>query len=221
MFSYPNPFKEIRVFHRLILRLAGFFALTCAAFAQQFAADMVRSKPQTDVVTKVYVSGDKMRLETTSQQHGGVAIMNLEQHTSQMLVPASKTYVASRAPSATPFFHPADADNACEAWEKFVSKPGTCTKVGEETVNGRSTVKYKGTAPNGDTGFGWVDRQLKFVIKWEGERSAVELQNIKEGPQAADLFVVPSDYEKIDVPQAHKNKPKTARPRVVQPPQNP
>jgi hypothetical protein len=209
------------VFHRLIFRLIGLLALSCAAFAQQFTADMVHSKPQSDVVTKVYVREDKMRLETTSQEHSGVAIVNLEQRTSLMLVPASKTYVASRAPSATPFFRPADADNACEAWEKFVSKPGTCTKVGEETVNGRSTVKYKGTAPNGDTGFAWVDRQLKFVTKWEGEKTAVEFQNIKEGPQQASLFAVPSDYEKIDVPQPHKGKPKTAKPRVVLPPQTP
>jgi hypothetical protein len=82
-------------------------------------------------------------------------------------------------------------------------------------------VKYKGTAPNGDTGFAWVDRQLKFVIQWEGEKTAVEFQNIKEGPQEASLFVVPSDYEKIDVPQPHKGKQKTAKPRVMQPPLNP
>jgi hypothetical protein len=209
------------VFHRLMFRLAGLLALSCAAFAQQFTADMVHSKPKSDVVTKVYVSGPKMRLETTSQEHSGVAIMDMEQHISLMLVPASKTYVASRTPAATPFFHPEDADNACEAWEKFVSKPGTCTKVGEEKVNGRSSVKYKGTAPNGDTGFAWVDRELKFVTKWEGQRTAVEFQNIKEDSQAASLFTVPSDYEKIDMPQPHKGKQKAAKPRVVLPPQTP
>jgi len=209
------------VFYRLMFRLSGLLALSCAAFAQQFTADMVHSKPQSDVVTKVYVSGKKMRLETSSQEHSGVAIIDLEQRTSLMLVPANKTYVASRAPSSTPFFRPADADNACEAWEKLVNKPGSCTKVGEETVNGLSTVKYKGTAPNGDTGFAWVDRQLKFVTKWEGEKTAVEFQHIKEGPQEASLFVVPSDYEKIDLPQPHKGKPRTAKPHIVQPPQNP
>jgi hypothetical protein len=210
------------VSHRLMFRLAFLLALSCAAFAQQFTADMVHSKPQSDVVTKVYVSGERMRLETTSQEHSGVAIMNLEQHTNLMLVPASKTYVASRAPSATPFFHPTDADGACEAWEKLVNKPGSCTKVGEETINGRSTVKYKGTAPNGDTGFAWVDRELKFVTKWEGVKTAIEFQNIKEGPQEASLFAVPTDYEKIDVPQAHKgSKAKKTKPHVVLPPQNP
>jgi len=209
------------VFPRLIFRLAGLLVLSCAAFAQQFTADMVRSKPQSDVVTKVYVSGDKMRLET-SQEHGGVGIVDLEQHTSLMLVPANKTYVASHALSPTPFFRPEDAGNACEAWEKLTGKPGSCTKVGEETINGRSAVKYKGTAPNGDTGFAWVDRKLKFVTKWEGEKTAVEFQNIKEGPQAPSLFTVPSDYDKIDVPHAHKRKPKMANPRVVlPPPQNP
>ena len=77
-------------------------------------------------------------------------------------------------------------------------------------MNGRSTVKYTGTSNTGDTGTAWVDRKLRFVIKWEGEKGAAELQNIQEGPQAASLFEIPSDYEKMDIAAARaarKRKP--------------
>lgn len=213
------------MFLRPIFRLASLFVCSGAAVGQQFTADLVHLKPPSDIVTKVFVSGDKMRLETTSQEHSGVVIMDLEKRTSLMLVPASKTYVAwpaGRAQGPMPFFHPKDADNACDAWEKLVNKPGTCAKIGDETIHGRSAVKYKGIAQNGDTGYAWVDRHLMFVTKWEGEKTAAEFKTVQEGPQAASLFTVPSDYEKIDVPQAHKgSKAKKAKPRVVSPPQNP
>ena len=41
----------------------------------------------------------------------------------------------------------------------------------------------------------WVDKALKFVIKWQAAGRGAELRNIKEGQQAADLFTVPSDYK--------------------------
>jgi len=198
------------VFDRLAFRLTGLLLLSCASLpvlAQQFSADMVHLKPQNAVVTKVFVSGDKMRFEVTGQARSSVVIMNLAQRTSLMLIPDTKTYIVSppgRTPAAMPFFHPADADNGCEAWEKSVDKPGTCTKVGDETINGHSTVKYKGTAQNGDTGYAWVDRNLKFVIKWEGERGAAEFQNLHEGPQTASLFEVPGGYEKFDLAKEQK-----------------
>ncbi len=51
----------------------------------------------------------------------------------------------------------------------------------------------------------WVDKALKFVIKWQAAGTGAELRNIKEGQQAADLFTVPSDY-KIAAPQKATSK---------------
>jgi hypothetical protein len=134
-----------------------------------------------------------------------------------MLIDANKTYVKSpHVNAAIPLFHIADVDNACPAWEKSLEKPGPCTKVGDDTINGRSTIKYKGTATNGDTGYAWVDRRLKSVIKWEGEKTAAELQNIQEGPQTATLFQVPAGYEMFDLAaaqQAAKEKNKAKVPQ--------
>ena len=105
-------------------------------------------------------------------------------------------------------FHPKDPENACGAWEKIVNKPGTCTKVGDETINGRMAVRYKGVARNGDTGSVWVDRKLSFVIKWDGKAAASELPNIQEGPQSAAMFDIAKGYEKMDSQAARQDAAK-------------
>ena len=78
-------------------------------------------------------------------------------------------------------------------------------------------MKYKGVATDGDTGFAWIDRNLKMVIKWEGERSAAELQNIRAEPQSASLFQVPEGYELFDLAAAQQSA--REKNRATAPPQ--
>ena len=189
----------------LVFRITGLLLLICVslpAFAQEFSADLVRQKPAGAANSKVNVSAGKVRLETAGQAHPNYVILSLAQRQSAMVLPDSKSYVVSppgHVPSSIPFFIVDDPDHACAAWEKSVGIPKSCTKAGDDTINGRSAVKYTGTSGNGDTGTAWVDRKLRFVVKWEGEKGAAELQNIQEGPQAASLFEIPSDYEKLDL----------------------
>jgi hypothetical protein len=190
------------------------------AFAQQFSAELVRQKPQGAVNSKVSVSGTKVRLDTEGQAQANYAILNLSLRQSSMVLPATKSYIVSQPghlQSSIPFFIVDDPENACPAWEKTMKNPGTCKKVGDDTVNDRSTVKYSATSENGETGTVWVDRKLHFVIKWEGDSSAAELTNIQEGPQSANLFLIPTDYKKIDPTAAHakskKSKPNLTTPR--------
>jgi hypothetical protein len=193
----------------LLLLTLGCFPL----FAQQFSADMVRLKPEGAPNSKVFVSGDRVRFEVAgpSQGHNSVVIVDLKLAAGFMLLSENKSYVplpSGPLSMAMPFFHPADPESGCPAWEKAVGKPGTCTKVGPETLGDRDTVKYKGAAANGDTGYAWVDRKLDFVIKWQGEKGSVEFRNIQEGPQAATLFEVPKGYDKVDSEAAHKEAAK-------------
>jgi hypothetical protein len=194
------------------------FALCASALAQEFSADLVRQKPAGAAKSKVFVSKERVRMETEGQAHPNYVLLNLAQRRSSMVLPDNKTYILSPAgqvPSSIPFFTIDDPDNACPEWEKSVQKPKTCKKVGNDTVEGRSTVKYTGVAGNGDSGTAWVDRKLHFPIKWEGEKGAAELQNIQEGPQAATLFQIPSDYEKMDVTAARAQSKKGKAPPPV------
>ena len=206
---------------KLTFRLAGLLLLlTVHALSQDFSADLVRQKPQNAPTTKMSVSGDKVRFEVAGQKTSSFAVINVAQRSSTMVLPDTKSYVVSPAghlASSIPLFHIDDPGNACKSWEKSMDNPGTCKKVGEDTVNGRAAVKYTGVLENGDTGTAWIDSKLHFAIKWEGEKSGAELQNIQEGPQDAKLFEIPSDYQKLDTAAAHKSTKKMAKPMPAKP----
>jgi hypothetical protein len=200
--------------------LVLFSLLTTAVLAQQdFSADLVNnSEKASSGPTKIFASKDKMRLEGQGQAgHTGTLIINFATQTTDVLVPERKMYIESpmgRGPGAQRsfnFFRAADAENACEQWQKLATKPGgTCHKVGSEIVNGRSTVKYQGTSAEGDVTYVWIDPKLRFPVKWQGKDNGGELRNIQEGEQPASLFVVPSDYQKLDM--ATMGMPRTPPP---------
>jgi hypothetical protein len=109
------------------------------------------------------------------------------------------------------FFRPPDTENACGEWLKMANKPGgSCHKVGNETVNGRSTIKYEGKSDDGAVTDVWLDPKLHFPVKWQNDHNAGELRNIQEGSQPASLFVVPSDYQKMDM--GNMRMPSEAKP---------
>jgi hypothetical protein len=195
--------KLSRIFCLMLLSL-----LTTAVVAQQdFSADLV-SNPEraSSGPAKIYASKDKMRFEGHEQNgHTGTLIINFATQTTDILVPERKMYVESAmghgpgAQRSFNFFRAADAENACDEWQKMATKPGgTCHKVGSEVVNGRSAIKYQGTSAEGDVTYVWIDPKLRFPVKWQGKNSGGELHNIQEGAQPAGLFAVPSDYQKLD-----------------------
>ncbi len=79
--------------------------------------------------------------------------------------------------------------------------------MGNEQVNGRSTVKYEGTDSKGEKGSVWLDSKVRFPIKWQGKDGSGELQNIQEGPQPASLFEIPAGYNKFEMPQGMMQRP--------------
>jgi hypothetical protein len=196
--------KLSRVFY-----LVPFLLLTGALFAQQdFSADLVNnSEKATSGPAKIYASKDKMRFEGQGQEgHNGTLIFNFAAQTTDILIPERKMYIESTtghgpgAQRSFNFFRAADAENACNEWQKMTTKPGgTCHKVGPEVVNGRSTVKYQGTSADGDVGYVWIDPKLRFPVKWQGKNGGGELRNIQEGAQPASLFEIPADYQKMDM----------------------
>jgi hypothetical protein len=196
--------------HRLgrMFCLILFPLLATALFAQQeFSADVVDNSAKASSTGKIYASKDKLRFEGFRQGAGdpGAMIINFAAHTTDILMPERKMYFESpiqgtAAQRSSNFFRAADAENACDEWQKMVAKPGgSCHKVGNEEVNGRSTVKYQGTSAGGEISYVWLDTKIRFPVKWQGKNSGGELRNIQEGAQPASLFVVPADFQKMDM----------------------
>jgi hypothetical protein len=193
-----------------------------ACHAQDFSADVVYadtdkpSAPSTGAAksshppSKIYVSKDKMRLETRGFS-GTILLVNWGEHSSFALFPARKEYQALPTGPAE-YFAVQDAENACPEWQKAASQKLECEKVGHEVVAGRPTVKYenKRTSANTTLTAVWIDPALHFVVRWEDTDTGAELHDIKEGSQAADLFAVPSNYTIL---KPLKKSPKGPAPR--------
>ncbi|HTZ95809.1 MAG TPA: hypothetical protein VMB18_05400 [Terriglobales bacterium] len=200
--------------HRVIrgFLVVAFALSTISVFAQEdFSADIVNNKDGGNQNhAKIYVTKDKWRVEGMGQGRmasSGAAIIDLTTQQNTVLMPDRKMYMQfpmGQGPAGqrlTNFYRARDVDDACSDWLKLsYNKGGTCHKIGSDTVNGRSAVKYEGTNSNGDTGYVWIDKKIAFPIKWEGKNGGGELENIKEGSQPSSLFEIPSDYQKFQMP---------------------
>ena len=188
------------------LLLAGF-----AVAQTEFSGDIVNlDKDGAPVQAKIYVAKDKIRVEPmegSKKGMGGAFVVNLATQTSTVLMPQQHMYMEMPAQmtsqrAAYNFFRTGDVENACADWlAQSTNKGGTCHKVGSDTVNGRSAVKYEGTNAKGDTSAVWLDPKLRFPVKWQGKNGGGELRNVQEGTQPASLFEVPAGYTKFDMGQ--------------------
>lgn len=191
-----------RIFCVFVLLLAASFALAQG----EFSAEIVNLDKPGSPPVKVSFAKDKMRAEVQNGPHGGGAfIVNFATQTSTILMPQQHMYMEMPAQSSGQrlgynFFETGDVENACADWQKSVhGQGGTCHKVGTETVNGRSAVKYESVGASGDANYFWIDPKLRFPIKWQSKGGAGELRNIQEGTQPASLFELPAGFTKMDM----------------------
>jgi hypothetical protein len=194
--------------------LLGLVPAVCSA--QDFSADVTYLVSDQQVVgsrgadnsahnpSKLCVSKDKIRLETNGLV-GTILLVNGDEQTAFALSPAKKEY-HPLAGGLSEYFRVKDPENACSDWQTEAAQKIQCEKAGREMVDGRQTVKYRNRAASDiATSAVWIDLGLKFVVKWESAGAGVELHNIQETQQAADLFTLPSDYE---VPKPRKGAKK-------------
>jgi hypothetical protein len=199
---------------RWITRISYFLAFMLAAsfaLAQvEFSAEIVDlQKPGTPTLAKIYFAKDKMRIESEAApaHGGGVIIVNYATQTGIVLMTPQHIYMempaqaqSQRMAYASAFFQAGDVGNACGDWQKMGHQGNSCRKVGSETVNGRSTVKYETTNASGEVGHFWLDPKLRFPVKWQGKSNSGELRNIQDGAQPPSLFEIPAGFTKLQIP---------------------
>jgi hypothetical protein len=191
------------------------------ARAQGFSADWVDSSTpaRTPQRNRVFGQNDKMRLEiyddSSSPEPSAVMLTDFAQQTAFVIVPTQHLYmdiVASKVgfawengvmgplPADWQLFWPDNAEDACGDWLKIAAEHRTqmtCKKIAAETINGRSTIKYQ--IGGSQSGFLWVDQQLRILLKMEAGEIRLELQNVRAGLQSPSLFEIPAGYRKMDV----------------------
>lgn len=164
-------------------------ASAAQAAGKEYSADMVMHSANGDVSGKVYASGQLLRYEMGP----AVTITRLDRKTSYVLMPEQKMYMEQ----------PMDPSAGVRAG---VESEGNATlePLGQETFDGRSVEKVKVTTTdaNGSTVvYQWIDSDgLPAKVEAEDGSWSVEYRNKAAGPQPADLFEVPADYQPLAMP---------------------
>lgn len=202
----------------MLRRIAGFCSVAALlgmaplVLAQDFSADVVSNKQANSGPSKLYCTKDKVRWELGERNPGaGPTALVLDEAAGKSFVLIEQKHIymdslpwMTKTPVVTQFWHVSDVNEACPQWKKIAEQTkgdqnwGSCSKVGSDTVNGRSAVKYEGVSKQGDKSYYWLDAKLKCVIKTESDSGTFELKNIQEASQPASLFEVPAGYTKMD-----------------------
>ncbi len=171
-----------------LLVLLG-FALVAEAI--ELSADMVTREGEQKQTGKLYVKGNKYRIETKSGSE--YAIIRHDKNKSWIVMPEQKAYIEM----------PFDPKKKPVIEEKQILD-GNRKLLGDETINGHATKKYEVTAAGGAPGesvYQWVATDINFPVKTMAVNGSwsVEYSNIRMSAPDS-LFEIPEAYEKIPMP---------------------
>jgi hypothetical protein len=158
-----------------------------AAFAQDFSADVVTVSEAGNFTAKMYVSGEKSRMEMPE----AVTISRADKKVAWILMPGEKMYMEQ----------PINAAAAAGTQEK-VDGEIERTVEGKENIGGVMTTKYRvtfETQGRRETVFQWIDETTRIPVKTaaiDGSWST-GFKNVRAGAQDQGLFEVPAGYQKM------------------------
>lgn len=183
----------------LITFVALMTFLACAATASrvEFSAKMIQEAKGNTNEGKIYVKGNKLRLENSAAMGSTVTIIEMDTAKMFVLHPEEKMYVELKATGFDAIIPQSSKASSELADKKF---------LGTEEVNGYECEKYLYTYKDKSLGAitQWVSKKLNFPIKVrfpipEG-MMIIEYRDIKEERLDDSLFQIPTDYRKMEIP---------------------
>jgi outer membrane lipoprotein-sorting protein len=170
----------------------GFSSLALSA---EFSADLIQKTANMTTKGKVYIKGNKMRMEVDTPAGKSINLMHIDTGLMQMLQPEQKMYFEMQAPDA-------GVVKTDEVLDKIADKK----HVGTEKVNGHKCDKYEIIYHDRSLGkmTQWFSKKLNYPIKMiyngpQGEM-VIEYENIKQGEVDSSLFKIPPGYQKMTFP---------------------
>jgi hypothetical protein len=170
-----------------------------------FSAEIVTHDASGAVINgaaRLYVSRGKVRIDPPSSATD-YFLVDTKSTNALFVRPAQHIYMDARQSSRlTQLFLPSDPNRPCDLWQIAARHAGTQSlqdKWSCERVSAGRNVGYiVGSTPENSTQR-WIDPELSFPVKVRtADGTTLELQHIKKEPQPADLFLVPSGYQKTD-----------------------
>jgi len=213
VYTDSGAYMQLPNFLPAVLAVLAILPANRVALAQEFSAEQVGTDSAGHTFrSKVFMGHGKVRIEpiesaspSSAEPDNGIMLLDLNAGTSVVLDTNRKAYIEqppAMARRSVQLFRPA---------AKNPNSPGTstCTKIGTEMVNGRSTEKWELIATMTTqtiTAHVWLDVKWHFVVKGEGPGLTGELENIKEAPQPASMFEIPPGYQKMTMQDRFKKK---------------
>jgi outer membrane lipoprotein-sorting protein len=184
----------------LPLALACLWVLgAAAAGAAEFSGDLVMETGGQKITGKIYVKGDKQRLEMETPGGAMVNILDVPSRKVFVLMPAMKMYMVQE-------LGPETGLTTLELGSKDL--PPGAKKMGTETIAGYVCDVYEVDSPQSGKGKVWLSRELRFPLKATGRgpggKSTMTLSNITEGGVDASRFQVPPGYQQMQMPKGMK-----------------
>jgi len=177
------------------LVLCALVVFSSVALSAEFSADLIQKTAGMTTKGKVYIKGNKMRMEMETPAGKSINLMDIGTGLMQMLQPEQKMYFEMQTPEA-------GVVKTDEALDKIADKK----HVGTEKVNGYKCDKYEIIYHDRSLGkmSQWFSKKLNYPIKiiYNGPQGemVVEYKNIKQGKVDSSLFEIPPGYEKMKIP---------------------
>jgi hypothetical protein len=157
-----------------------------------FSADLKMETVGRNLTGRIYVSGQKYRMELNDMGHLFFVIVNQETDTVTAYLPSEKVYV--QVPTGNDLSLMNDPVQAA----RHVDTLGERIPMGTEKVNGYNCAKTLIRLNGNDLVTKWESRELNFPLKIVGhvnQIGSIELFNIKDEPVSDTLFEHPSGYK--------------------------
>lgn len=177
------------MFNVLSVAFVSMLLLTVRAEAQEFSADMISRTGKEIVNARIYVAKEKVRMEMSES----IMIVRRDKNLSWMVMPSDKMYMEN----------PVEMSSSPKVAAQFDDETERVA-MGTEDVDGAPAEKFKVTYTEKGkpvSVYQWL-RGGQIPVKVEAVDGSwgMEYKNLKTGPQSADLFEVPADYQKFAMP---------------------
>jgi hypothetical protein len=194
-----------------IALIAALFAVFASASAAEFSADLLRRDAHGQVLKgHLSVAGGKVRIEQPNLPTGFFIVRGTAK-AAYFVKPDREVFMdALQSSILTELLSPVDPQAPCITWQMRARLSGSasdggawhCERLGTETRNDRSTLKYGLISPGGKHFSGWIDTQLRFLVRIESASGiTLELVDVREARQPDSQFEFPPGYSMFDPQQ--------------------
>ncbi|MBN1104671.1 MAG: DUF4412 domain-containing protein [Deltaproteobacteria bacterium] len=154
--------------------------------AADFSADFMATSPGgNEAKGKIYMQGNKTRMEPETADGKAVTISRPDKKVVWILMGEEKMYMEQAY----------QEDPRTQEWTP--AREARATFVGNETVSGLPCKKYKAADREQ---YYWISDQIAFPVKMQDPDGTMLLKNIKIGKLPGSLFEIPAGYQKFAMP---------------------